>query len=351
MAPVESGFSLKRNKMSGMLILDDVWRICDEAKLRAIELIAAGRNQEAVSTAIEIVSKYESNSWSENLAAEIIQWANYGPGDLLNTSRSLRFADSGILGFVNELAAYESRSEGRGKFFIAATMPKSAGTYIFKRLLSTDAYETAPTFLFGSATDNYISESRIRFVKNIKGICSHTHIAPNIHNKSIISNYSIPLWIHFRDPRDCFLSFLHMIKKEKARNDIDSDIFYKMKVAQNLDLDRISFYSYDELFQIFIEEFNYYCFWLEKWLNFNHDNLFVSNHQDLVEDEDKLIRDLSRFLSFEVTTIADAVKDYKDTRFNIGTNGRWKSDFSVVVKDEMWSILERYALDKKFYCA
>lgn len=325
--------------------LKDSWERQTLLESAARDLIARGRAQDVVQLALSVADAHQLDSYVSDTCANVLQWASWERYDAYITQRTLALAERGRFAFsfaMSDMVANQKPAP----FFIGAFMPKSGGTYISSILKRSFGYNTDVYYIFGGDVDNMISPARASVLAVTGGVHNHSHVSPSAWNLSILRQLRVPVWIHIRDPRDAFLSLLHMTEKERERGGPEAEAFYMnleseigpASPASSLGLLATRLYTGFEL----------YCNWVSRWLGYDYGPKLLTQHADLAHDELAFFRTAATALGIDAMAIDAPPKTYADTRFFKGTNGRWKTELEAPLVARMRETMARLGLLEVF---
>lgn len=241
------------------------------------------------------------------------------------------------------------------KFVLPIIQPKSGGTYIMDFLYSI-GYVDNLYYRFGSASYSFLSEARLGVIYKYGGCILHDHTQPTSHNFNIIKILNQPIWLHLRDPRDAFYSFINMYFNEdnKFRSIFNSiSLHYPDHIDKEANNDFMyndtSFLMKNDMVSGFIWMLDKYCIWIKKWIEFEYDKKFITRYDDLQQDTLEFIKNIT-YNILENDTIKKINlpdKSFKRNRFFVGKQKQWTKLNSKSI-DTINSIFFAYGLDKYF---
>lgn len=209
------------------------------------------------------------------------------------------------------------------KFVLPITQPKSGGSFIFDFLHNNVGYMGDILYTYGSSSNPYLCEYKTQTCYKHGHILSHNHMVFNKHNIYIIEKLHLPIWVHVRDPRDAFYSFINMYTLESI--DFRISLYKECPEEYYTPNYDPSIIDPNYILTYFLYVYEFYCNWCYEWLTWNYNNKIITYHQDLADDETAFLNKLH----FDILGNTDPIdsipiKDFKKNRFFYGKNGLWK---------------------------
>lgn len=315
-----------------------------------LALIKEAPRERALESILSIVAETQFFPAVQASCEQAMLWLAGGKYDPIITPAVLDISTRSTFAFGDHLKSMLPCE--RAPFFLSAFMPKSGGTFLTSALKRNCGYNTEIAYFVGSSGEtryNYLLKAKLPVFSLLGGVVNHAHLDPNLWNKCAIVESGLPFWLHLRDPRDCLLSAIHMVDLEYLRADSVSDQFYKDLSQRGQEL--VPDAPLTERALMYLETFEDYCAWASEWLAFRYDRKFVTFHHQLQSDPQGLAELINKQLGLDLGPEAFRIapkEDYKSSRFNVGTNGRWAREFEPGFCDTLFDIMKRHGLADVF---
>ena len=315
-----------------------------------LDLVRESSRDVALEKIFSIATETQFSPTIQASCEQAMLWLSAGKYDPIITPAIVEASSRSAFALADHLKSFLPHE--KAPFFLSAFMPKSGGTFITGALKKNCGYNTEIGFFVGNTGEtrfNYLLKAQLPIFGQFGGIFNHAHLDPNPWNQCAIRESGLPFWLNLRDPRDCLLSAVNMIDMERLREDEISKQFYADLNQQYGD--DIMNASLNQRAEMMMETFEDYCAWASEWMAFNYEWKFVTFHQQLQDDPEgvsMLVNDkLGLGLAPDAFRVASN-ENYKSSRLNVGTNGRWAKEFEPSFCDTLFEIMKRHHLDAVF---
>lgn len=296
--------------------------------------------------------KYPEDTNLNNVLANLSCWLCGHTNDILDIERSMYFAKISIQCFDQYLSNLVATKTDHLGFVIPIMQPKSGGTFIFSILHKQIGYHNQIFYAFGDSSHAMFSIDRLMVVAKYGHVLSHHHPKPNYHNLSVLKKANIPIWIHLRDPRDAFFSFLNMYlnAKDKFRKQFDTKFVYNNNTNTDFWPTVDTIYDRNFLAQETMWMMDWYCDWIRGWLDFEYERKIITQYNELQSDEmgflSKVVCDILGNSNTKPIQIPN--KNFINHRFVSGKSGLWRNSLSKYNVDLIESKFYGHGMDRYF---
>lgn len=303
--------------------------MCNDIKKKCLELIDRKNYLEAINVIDEYVNKSNSEQ-AYLLAANVYCWCSSKTSNMDHIEKGLYFSELSQNNFRSYY--YEIFRDTKLNFVLPITLPKSGGTYIFNFLHNSAGYSDLHNYVFGAPSCTYLCKYRTKIISEIGGTILHNHLLYKQHNIDIIKDLNLPIWIHIRDPRDSYFSFLNMYIKSK------NDSFVKqINLTFNQDFRNTSI---DYMARNCLGMLRFYCEFIKYWFEFEHIKKTITFYKDFQNNNQKFLEFLcSNVLNIKINHKIDMPKKDWNNRFYKGVDQQW---YKFLDKESIKAIEEVY---------
>lgn len=284
-----------------------------------------------------IDSNYSIDSYF--FAAKIFCWLSSKTESIEDIYQGLEYSEKSK-NLFNKY--YNKHIDNNLNFILPITLPKSGGTFIFNFLNNSVGYSKNFIYAYGTESAPYLCEHRTEHVYKNGGTILHNHLKYNKHNVSIIKKLNLPIWIHIRDPRDAYFSFLNMY--------IKGDDIFRKKVNKAFAVNENYEYNFiDDIAIDFIGMLNYYCEFIKTWTDLEHETRYITYYSDFQDDNVMFCKALcQKILKIDqIENINMPEKNWKN-RFFKGKDGQWIERLNPSTINKINKIYDEYNLDYLF---
>lgn len=296
--------------------------------------------------------RHPNNADLSNILTNLSCWLCGHTNDVLDIERSVYMASISIDNFEQYLSNVTNNKNYHLNFVVPIMQPKSGGTFIFNVLHSQIGYYNQIFYAFGDASHAMFSMERLAVVAKYGHVLLHNHPKPNFHNISVIKKLGIPIWIHIRDPRDAFFSFVNMYMNAKDRFKKHFDTTFVYNNDANTDFWPSSDLLYDKniLAQQTMWMMDWYCNWLNGWLDLDYSNKIITRYEELQNNEMKFLLKINQDVlgNEPKTDLYIPSKNFTKHRFVAGKKAMWRKHLSKINIDLIEDKFYAYHMDRYF---
>lgn len=312
--------------------------MCNEIKNKCLKLINNDNYLEAINTIDEYVNKSNSKQ-AYLLAANVYCWCSSKTLNMDHIEKGLYFSKLSQGEFRSYY--YQKFQDTKLNFVLPITLPKSGGTYIFNFLHKNIGYSDVYNYVFGAPSCTYLCKYRTKIISEIGGTLLHNHLLYKQHNIDIIKKLNLPIWIHIRDPRDSYFSFLNMYTKS------NNDSFVKnTNKTFNQDFKNK---SRDYMAKNCLGMLRFYCEFIKYWFEFQHINKTITFYKDFQNNNQKFLELLcSDILKIEIDNKIEIPKKDWNNRFYRGIDKQWYKFLDTESIRAIEDVYDEYSIDYIF---
>lgn len=221
---------------------------------------------------------------------------------------------------------------------VICAMPRSGSTYLTKYLERGLGYGYRPPVPNGMFPDYSIAEYHTRRLGWGNSVWQ-VHLDPKEETVDLLTSVVDRMVLHVRDPRQALLSWVHFSDQFKVLNYNPPDGFYDKPFDYRLE------WSIGNHFPAL-------CSWVHGWINASTSRdltILITEYEYLLKN----IRGLAnRILEFNDVNCAHFVEteiSKRESRFRRGLVSEWRQVFTSTQRQECWSLMCEWDLNKLYW--